>query len=124
MIKQLELPDCSMDIRLRIRDGTEPVFGSGVCMLLRKTGEHASLKAAADEMGMNYRKALKIVNRAEEFYDRALLLRSTGGAGGGGSSLTEFAENLIAEFEGIETALIRHAAELAENSTLIISRGK
>ena len=122
MIKNLELSDCSVDVRLRIRDGTEPVFGSGICMLLRKTELHESLKAAADEMGMNYKKALKIVKRAEEFYGTALLLRSAGGSGGGGSSLTDFAAELITEFENLEAALMRCTKELTEKSPLVFSR--
>ena len=123
MIKSMKINSCSVDIRVRIRGGQEPVFGSGICLLLRKTEAHHSLKAAADEMGMNYKKALYIVRRAEAFYGEALLLRSTGGAGGGGSRPTPLALELIEQFEQLEAELMRCVEKLTEQTPRIFTKG-
>lgn len=103
----------SMDIRLRICSAQEPVFGSGICHLLKKTAQYESLKAAADSMGMSYKKALFIVKRAETHFGTPLLVRSTGGFGGGGSTLTPFAVELTNEFCKVEQKLIRYTEELS-----------
>lgn len=123
MIKSVEINGCLMDIRVRIRREQEPVFGSGICMLLRKTELHQSLKAAADEMGMNYKKALHIVRRAEEFYGEALLLRNTGGTGGGGSHPTPLGLELMNQFEQLEAELMRHVEKLAAQTPRLFNRG-
>lgn len=122
MMKSMEINGCLVDIRVRIRREQEPVFGSGICMLLRKTELHQSLKAAADEMGMNYKKALYIVRRAEAFYGEALLLRSTGGAGGGGSHPTPLALELMEQFERLEADLMRHVEKLTAQMPRLFNR--
>lgn len=111
--KDVITDDCSVNLRLQLRKGNEPMFGTGICLLLRKTGVHESLKAAAEEMGMNYKKALYIVRRAEAFYGEALLLRSTGGVGGGGSRPTPFAMELMEQFEQLEAELLQRAETLS-----------
>lgn len=123
MMKYFEKNGYSVDIRLRIRNGEEPVFGSGVCALLAKTESHQSLKAAADEMGMNYKKALRIIRRAEAFYGKRLLLRSIGGAGGGGSRLTPFAAGLVEQFGILETELINCIEKMHLLSPLVFPEG-
>ncbi len=85
-------------------------FGHGVYVLLlgiRKTG---SLRAAALEMGMAYSKAFRILKNAEEHFGFPLTCRKSGGAGGGGSALTEQAEDLLVRYE----ALMADCKQLSE----------
>lgn len=71
-----------------IDDNGEKFFGEGPYRLLKLTDETGSLKKAADQMGMAYTKALKLLNHAEEALGFKLTERQTGGAKGGGSKLT------------------------------------
>lgn len=70
--------------------------------LLRAIHEHGSLNSAADALGRSYARSHERVVELEEVFGE-LVLRQRGGAGGGGSSLTENAERLLEEFDRLET---------------------
>jgi molybdate transport system regulatory protein len=78
-----------------------------------------SLRKAAQELGMSYNKAWRILHAAEERLGFALLDRSVGGSLGGGSHLTPEARDLIARYravtaevaEALEAAFQRHFAD-------------
>lgn len=92
-----------LDIRARLYGPEgEVVFGKGIAELLRHCHMSASLHKAAQELNMSYRKALLLVQRAEEGFGRALLCRSIGGKGGGGSTLTSFGVLLLEEYNKAE----------------------
>lgn len=74
------------------------VFGPGTHRLLWHIDRSGSLNQAAKEMKMSYSKAWQVVHSAEEYLGVALLDRRTGGPTGGGSSLTEEAQVLLACF--------------------------
>ncbi len=63
--------------------------------LIKKIKETGSLKAAADEMGVSYRKAWGNIEDIEKGLDIKLLDRQRGGAHGGKTLLTEDGEKLI-----------------------------
>lgn len=71
-------------------------FGPGMAELLERVQEHHSLRAAAASMEMAYSKAWTMVKNAEAQLGFSLLCRVTGGAGGGGATLTPEAERLLA----------------------------
>lgn len=77
----------------------EKVFGEGPYRLLLGIERHASLRAAAKEMGMAYTKALFILKRAEEALGFPLTEKKVGGAGGGGSVLTAQAKEFLEKYE-------------------------
>lgn len=83
-------------------DGGHRVFGPGPVELLERVGELGSLRAAAIEMGMAYTKATRIVRDAERAFGFPLTERTVGGSGGGGSSLTPAARDLIARYRAFE----------------------
>ena len=87
-------------------------WGSGIVLLLRRTEELGSLNAAAKELGMAYTKALKLLRRAEEGLGCKLLERRIGGAGGGGSVLTDRARMEIDRYERFRRACCQAADEL------------
>ena len=84
--------------RIWLQDDGQPVFGSGIRELLGRVESTGSLRAAAAEMGMAYSKAWAIVRRAEGHLGITLLVRRAGGAGGGGSALTDEGRWLVGAF--------------------------
>ena len=77
----------------------ERVFGPGPAELLRRIREYGSLRAAAISMGMAYTKALALVRKAESGLGSPLTTRVVGGSGGGGSTPTPEADELLASYE-------------------------
>ena len=77
-------------------------FGPGPARLLRGVERTGSLRKAAAELGMSYNKAWSNIRAMEERLGFALLNRSTGGASGGGSTLTPPAVELLARFDALE----------------------
>ena len=88
----------------------EKAFGPGIAELLERVKEHRSLRAAAISMGMAYSKAWTIVRRCEQALGFRLLDSATGGVHGGGASVTEQAEALLAAY-GRYCTRLREAAE-------------
>lgn len=80
-------------------DEAQRFFGNGPYRLLCRVSESGSLRVAAVEMGMSYSKAHAIIRRAEDALGYRLTSRVIGGKGGGGSSLTPEAENLLRCYE-------------------------
>ncbi|MBI9068581.1 MAG: LysR family transcriptional regulator [Salinivirgaceae bacterium] len=71
--------------------------------LIKKIQETGSLKAAADELEVSYRKAWGNVEEIEKGLGFKLLERQRGGASGGKTSLTPDGEKLIAAHEELRT---------------------
>lgn len=70
--------------------------------LLRAIDRTGSLNTAAEELGRSYAHAQRRVVELEEAFG-SLVERQRGGAGGGGSTLTGTAEELLAAFERTRT---------------------
>ncbi len=92
-------------------DNNGKAFGEGPLGLLKGIERTGSLRQAAREIGMSYRKAWLILHRCEERLGFALVERRTGGAAGGGSRLTAAASDLVARYEGFR----KEAGELLES---------
>lgn len=75
------------------------VFGKGPYCLLKGIREKGSLSKSAKSMGMSYNKAFNLVKDIEDRLGFKLLTSKSGGTKGGGSILTEEAENLIKVYE-------------------------
>ncbi|NLG66360.1 MAG: LysR family transcriptional regulator, partial [Actinobacteria bacterium] len=78
------------------RDGK--AFGEGPQRLLEGVDRTGSLRQAAMELNMSYNKAWRLLRALEDKLGFALLERSAGGLGGGGSQLTEGARDLMRRF--------------------------
>jgi molybdate transport system regulatory protein len=70
--------------------------------LLRAVHEHGSLNKAASTLGRSYSRSQQRVVELEEAFGQ-LVDRQRGGSGGGGSSLTDTARDLLAEFDRLES---------------------
>lgn len=101
--------------------GEEKCFGPGIAQLLRNVEEKHSLRAAAISMGMAYSKAWTIIKNAEKELGFELLVSTTGGKNGGGASLSDKAQRLLAAYEQYRTDLRAYAnAEFARSLSSIL----
>jgi len=79
-----------------------PVFGQGREQLLRQIQATGSINAAAKQMGIAYRKAWTYLDAMEKRLGYPLVHRQKGGCGGGSSSLTPEAEQLLAGYDALQ----------------------
>ena len=74
-------------------------FGDGPYELLRRVEEKMSLHQAANQMGMSYSKAWRLIRTLEERLGFALIERKVGGQSGGGSQVTPKGKDLMNHYE-------------------------
>lgn len=87
----------------------EKCFGPGVALLLEKIKVNNSIRKAAFEIGMSYSKAWTIIKRAEKNLGFSLIVSKTGGADGGGATLTENGERMLFAFRECEKEIFEFA---------------
>jgi molybdate transport system regulatory protein len=90
-------------------------FGDGPARLLAGVEQSGSLRKAAQELGMSYNKAWRILHAAEQRLGFPLLDRSVGGSLGGGSNITPEARDLMIRYQAV-------AAEVDEVLTQVFQR--
>ena len=90
----------------------EKSFGPGPMRLLEGVRDTGSLHRAAGEMGMAYSKAWKLIRKLEQDWGFAIMVRRSGGLGGGGSALTEEGKDLLERYEKM-LAEVNQAADAA-----------
>jgi molybdate transport system regulatory protein len=78
--------------------------GHGRIALLRAIDAHGSISAAAREMGMSYKAAWDAIDAINNLAGTPLVVRETGGKGGGGTRLTPQGKRFIESFALIDTA--------------------
>lgn len=66
--------------------------------LLEAIAETGSISAAAEKMGVSYRRAWDKIHECEDRLEAKLVDTQTGGVGGGGSQLTPAARGYIHQF--------------------------
>ena len=81
------------------------IIGENEYYLLKYIIENGSLKAAADQKGISYRKAWGDIKKAEELLGYQLLERQRGGKSGGNSSITKKGQKLIEAYEAFQQKL-------------------
>lgn len=82
------------------KDG-EILMGLGRDELLREIEKTGSIRQAAESMGITYRKALYFIDAMEKRAGKKIVEKVRGGAGGGGSKLTDYGKQLLKEFEKV-----------------------
>ena len=80
-------------------DKNGKAFGDGPYELLRRVEKKKSLHRAANQMGMAYSKAWRLIRTMEERLGFVLLERKAGGKSGGGSRVTPNAKELMEHYE-------------------------
>jgi molybdate transport repressor ModE-like protein len=86
--------------------GEKNFFGPGTFLLLNLTRETGSLKQAAQQMGVSYSKALKMIAGIEDQLGYNILESKQGGSGGGSSIITRKGLDLMKRYEAFEDECI------------------
>ncbi|WP_175900354.1 TOBE domain-containing protein [Burkholderia seminalis] len=87
---------------LWLRAGEQTLGGATRIALLAAIGDTGSITRAAKAVGLSYKAAWDAVDTMNNLAGEPLVARSTGGKGGGGTTLTPRATSLIAAFRTIE----------------------
>lgn len=82
--------------------------------LLQAIDRAGSISAAAEAMNIQYRLAWQRIHEMEERLGMALVHTTTGGAGGGGATLTPTARDLIERFVALADAVDAFAAQQSQ----------
>jgi molybdate transport system regulatory protein len=98
------MTDLSVRNRLWLMKDGRSYLGEGRIALMKAIIEHGSISAAARSMGMSYKKAWEAIDAMNSLSDKPLVLRTTGGSGGGGTEVTKAGKEAIALYEGINTS--------------------
>ncbi|MDP9583516.1 UNVERIFIED_ORG: molybdate transport system regulatory protein [Burkholderia contaminans] len=87
---------------LWLRAGPQTLGGATRIALLSAIGDTGSITRAAKAVGLSYKAAWDAIDTMNNLAGEPLVTRSTGGKGGGGTTLTPRATSLIAAFRTIE----------------------
>jgi molybdate transport system regulatory protein len=88
-------------MRIRIYAG-ELMLGPGKMELLTHIEATGSLSTAAEEMGMSYMRAWKIVQELNRAPDRLMVEMSRGGTRGGSAKVTSFGRKVLTLYQSME----------------------
>ena len=88
----------NIDGRLWVSKEEQNFLGKGRIELLEQIGRTGSISKAAKAMKMSYKAAWDAIDAMNNLSEQPLVKRSAGGKGGGGTHLTEYAEELIATY--------------------------
>ena len=88
-----------------------PFFDQRAAMLLRLVDETASVRTACQRMQMSYSSGWNVIHALESQLSHPLVQRSQGGAGGGGSTLTEDGLALLRSYDAYSAAIRDYAVE-------------
>jgi molybdate transport system regulatory protein len=86
---------------IETKKGTQ--VGAGRIALLKKVKQLGSITEAARAMKMSYRQAWEQIDAMNKLADKPLIIRTSGGSGGGGSVVTKEGEKLIGLFHKLES---------------------
>ncbi|MDD2790861.1 MAG: TOBE domain-containing protein [Sulfurimonas sp.] len=89
----------NIDGRFWLTKDNQNFLGDGRVELLHKIEKTGSINAAAKEMKMSYKAAWERINSMNALADEPLIQRKIGGSGGGGTTLTPYAYELIKTYE-------------------------
>ena len=88
--------------RVWLERSGETYLAPGRVTLLERIDQYGSITKAAKSIEMSYRHAWLLVEDMNVKASRPLVVRSTGGRGGGGTALTEEGSRAIEHFKGIQ----------------------
>lgn len=98
--------------RLWFEEENHVIAGSGRVSLLEAIHEHGSISKAAASINLSYKKASKLIESMNATVGLPLVETSTGGAGGGGTLLTNRALKIIKQYKQAHQTLSNSCYEL------------
>lgn len=97
-------------LSLRVDFDDAGAFGPGKAELLELVEREGSIRSAAAAMGMSYRRAWLLLQSIEETFGAPAIATATGGAQGGGATLTKLGHALVEHYRRAEANAARAAA--------------
>ncbi|MDR5590512.1 winged helix-turn-helix domain-containing protein [Christiangramia sp. SM2212] len=94
-------------IKCWVEDDGEKFYGPGPNELIKKIQKEGSLSRAASEMNMSYKKAWDLIQRLNQHAEKPLVILKKGGSHGGGAEVTEYAREIVAEYDQLEKEIAR-----------------
>lgn len=92
--------------RIWIESDDGMFLGNGRVKLLKAIDETGSLSKAAKAIGMSYKKAWNLIDSVNKHAQQIVVEKSTGGKDGGGTKVTEYGKELIAQFDALNAETI------------------
>lgn len=90
------------ELFLRLYLAPDAMLGPGKAALLAGIDRTGSISAAGREMGMSYKRAWSLVETMNAMFEAPLVDSARGGPGGGGATLTETGQRVLALYRRIE----------------------
>jgi len=103
-------PKYRVQFRMRIHTGQGVAIGPGKIALLEAIVQTGSITGAARQMGMSYRRAWLLVDDLNRAMRSPAVRTATGGARGGGTSVTAAGHELIRRYRSVEATAERMTA--------------
>jgi molybdate transport system substrate-binding protein len=100
----------SIGVRIWLEKAGVPVLGKGRLELLEAIARERSISAAARALKMSYRHAWLLVQGVNESAGEPLVLSATGGARGGGATITPYGQKVLALFRKLQTEVDQDVA--------------
>ena len=100
-----------VQFRMRIYQAEGIAIGPGKVALLEAIAETGSISAGARQLGMSYRRAWVLVDEVNKALSAPAVNTATGGAHGGGASLTAIGKELVQHYRAAEDVSRLAAAE-------------
>jgi molybdate transport system regulatory protein len=97
-----------LTIRVDFDDGSG--LGPGKVQLLELVAKTGSIRKAAVELGMSYRKAWLLLQALKETFGEPLVETASGGRSGGGTSLTAAGVQVVTRYRNLERSAGKAAA--------------
>lgn len=97
-----------LTIRIDFDDGSG--LGPGKVQLLELVDQTGSIRKAAAQFGMSYRKAWLLLQALKKTFGTPLVETASGGRSGGGTRLTEAGRNVVVRYRNLECAAAKAAA--------------
>ncbi len=112
-----KLPGDAYTAHLRARfwlvnPATGEYVGKGRVALLEAIARTGSIRQAAKEMGMSYKRAWTLVQALNALGPQPMVEKEAGGRSGGGARLTSFGERTLAVYHGLQQDLSEQAQAL------------
>ncbi|MFT3987641.1 winged helix-turn-helix domain-containing protein [Aestuariivirga sp.] len=108
----------SAKLSIRIDFGPDSRVGPGKIQLLEQIAALGSISAGGRALDMSYRRAWELIEELNGIFGQPVVISKTGGAKGGGATLTPFGLGLVTRYRAMERA----AAQAVETHLSALSR--
>ncbi|GIV27242.1 MAG: ModE family transcriptional regulator [Bacteroidia bacterium] len=105
-------------VRIWINKHGKPFLGDGRIELLQMIKKRGSIRSAAHELKMSYKKAWGLVDSMNNQAIQPLVQMKTGGKSGGGAVLTKYGESIVQQYSKLQNSLQKRANQFINSFEL------